>query len=60
VTEKVRPGEVARAQEEELDWGDLGREEWGARELEQALGENACVQNVERVSPTKQERLAPL
>ena len=40
--------------------GGSGREEWVAPEPVQALGENACVQNAERLLPMKQERRVTL
>jgi hypothetical protein len=59
-TEKVPPEAVVQEQEGMLEWVDLVREEWVAPEQAQALAENACAQNVGRLSLMKQEHHAPL
>ena len=56
-TEKVPPEAVVQEQAEVPEWVDLVREEWVAPEQVQALEENACVQNVGRLSLMRLECL---
>jgi hypothetical protein len=58
--ERVHLGEVALVLEEGVDRVDLEWEEGGAPNLAQVLAENACVQNVGRLSLMKQEHHATL
>ena len=55
MTELVHPGGVVQEQGEAQEWVDLVREEWVAPEQVQALEENACVQNAERLLLMKSE-----
>ena len=54
------PGEVVQEQVEVQEWVDLAGEGWAAREQVQALEESVCVQNAERLLPTKSEHPATL
>jgi hypothetical protein len=45
---------------EALEWVDLAREEWVAPGQVWAMGENACVQNAERLLLMKSEHPATL
>jgi hypothetical protein len=60
VTEQAPLGVAALVLEEVQEWVDLVGEEWAAPEPVQVLGENVCVQNVERLLLMKQERRATL
>jgi len=60
VTELGHPGVVVREQAEVLEWVDREGEGWMAPEQVQALEENVCVQNAERLLLMKQERRATL
>jgi hypothetical protein len=58
--EQVHAEVVVQEQAEVLEWVDHEGEERVAPEQVQALGENACVQNVGRLSLMMQEHHAPL
>ena len=60
MTELARPGGAVQEREEAQEWVDLVREEWVVPERVQDQEENACVQNVERLSLMQQERRATL
>ena len=58
--ERVHLGVVALEAAEVLEWVAHEAEEWEAPGQVQALEENACVQNAERLLLMKQERPATL
>lgn len=60
MTEKAPLGVAALVLEEVQEWVDLVGEEWVALVQVQDLGENVCVQNVERLLLMKSEPPVPI